>query len=288
MSQRWIQHVKEYAASNGIKYHQALKDPNCRTTYYENKRKVKGGNVFKKLQNSAKVVMKVAKQGNLKVQNSMMPPIITKMISNYGNRVVVGATLYKHKISGVITGALNLLGNHSNNYKELHHLRIYFNLDNGQEIFIEKNKRLNGGTGNEKPGSQKMRIEMSDLPQGLTFGEIVENTKNYMGPKFIPYSSSSNNCQYFIMGILQANRFGNVEKYREFIKEDTEEYFKNRDGLRKIANTFTDLGGTFNAIQNGGTLQSKKIVKKSKNKKTNVHLKEITDINKQIYDILHS
>lgn len=29
----WIQHVKQYAAKKGMKYGDALKDPQCRATY---------------------------------------------------------------------------------------------------------------------------------------------------------------------------------------------------------------------------------------------------------------
>jgi hypothetical protein len=76
--------------------------------------------------------------------------------------------------------------------------------------------------------------------------ELFQNTKNRMGEKFLPYQSASNNCQYFILGVLDGNGFNNSER-TSFVKQDTKSIFANNPVLRKFANTMTDIGGYGNA-----------------------------------------
>jgi hypothetical protein len=179
------------------------------------------------------------------------PPILTEYLDKYGDNIIVGATLYRHKVSGVITEALNFLS--GNNYDRLFHLRSYFTLDNGKEIYVEKNERLNAGTGNKQSGHHSLVVNPADIPQGLTFRQLIENTQQLMGEKFLTYSASSNNCQYFIRAVFQANNMLRPN-YESWIKQDTEQIFKNNPLLRKFANTVTDVAGEANAIMSGGNI----------------------------------
>lgn len=179
------------------------------------------------------------------------PPILTEYLDKYGDNIIVGATLYRHKVNGVITEALNFLS--GNNYDRLFHLRCYFTLDNGKEIYIEKNERLNAGTGNKQAGHHSMIVASADIPPNLTFRQLIENTQQLMGEKFLTYSASSNNCQYFIRAVFQANGMLRPN-YEQFIKQNTEAIFKGNPLLRKFANTVTDVAGEANAIMAGGEL----------------------------------
>jgi hypothetical protein len=179
------------------------------------------------------------------------PPILSEYLDKYGDNIIVGATIYRHKVNGVITSALNLLSN--NNYDRLFHLRVYFTLDNGKEIYIEKNERLNAGSGNKQAGHHFLVVDPNDIPQGLTFRQLIENTQLRMGEKFLTYSASSNNCQYFIRAVFQANNMLRPN-YEAFIKQDTEAIFKNNPLLRKFSNTVTDVAGEANAIMSGGNI----------------------------------
>ena len=42
----WINHVKEYATSKGISYKEALKDPNCKSSYHSSKAEQKESKTF--------------------------------------------------------------------------------------------------------------------------------------------------------------------------------------------------------------------------------------------------
>ena len=180
-----------------------------------------------------------------------MPPNYLEYLQRYGNNVIVGATIYRHKVNSIITGALNVLS--GNSFDRLYHLRCYFNLDNGEEIYIEKNERINCGKGDKQSGHHALPVNRADIPQGLTFGVMMQRTQELMGEKFLTYSASSNNCQYFIRAIFQANGMLRPN-YESFIKQSTETIFKNLPELRKFANTVTDVAGEVNGLVQGGNL----------------------------------
>jgi hypothetical protein len=96
------------------------------------------------------------------------------------------------------------------------------------------------------------------------------------------------------MAILQANNFKNTSKYINFVKQDTESIFKNNPALRKIANTFTDLGGNASVVVNGGRMKQSNIrlipqsYSQSEPISTGGKLKKqkLTKLDKEIYALL--
>ena len=115
----------------------------------------------------------------------------------------------------------------------------------GKNGFLEKIERINLVKGDR---SNKSGAEFtSSFPVNKTVNELFTNTKNRMGARFLPYSSASNNCQSFIMGVLDGNGLNNSE-LTSFVKQDTKSIFKNNPALRKFANTLTDIGGYGNAV----------------------------------------
>ena len=259
---KWIQFVKEYAKDNNMSYRNALKDPRCNQLYRQQLSTKKGGKGF--VSEAFGMVKKAINKQVDKVKNGrkyLVPPSLKDTLTKFENNIIVGATIYRHPVDSWIRKSLNVLGSNKIPFDKLFHLRLLLKLDNGKEIFIEKNERLNSGIGMgaKKEGLETIKIDNADIPQGMTFGELVDKTKEYQGDKFLTYSSSSNNCQYFIMAILQANNFKNTSKYINFVKQDTESIFKNNPALRKIANTFTDLGGNMSIVVNGqGSVRTKK------------------------------
>ena len=131
-------------------------------------------------------------------------------------------------------------------YDDLFHLFIELTLDNGQKWILEKIERINIV---KEDRSKKQGAEFtSSFPVNKTMNELFQNTKNRMGDRFLPYQSASNNCQVFIMGVLDGNGFNNSER-ASFVKQDTKSIFANNPVLRKFANTMTDIGGCNAALQ---------------------------------------
>ena len=134
-------------------------------------------------------------------------------------------------------------------YDKLFHLQLVVKTNNGLNISIEKNEVINM-TVNPSISSTAESSIVHNLFQGLTLQNLMENTKNYMKNSMFSYSAKDNNCQDFVIGILNGNNIGDDEN-RSFTKQDTESLFGDSNFLRKFSNTVSDLGATVDVIKNG-------------------------------------
>ena len=187
-----------------------------------------------------------------------VPQNVRNALNKIGDKQIISARCGRTPVQAVIQGALKLVANVP--YDDLFHLFIELTLENNQKWVLEKIERINLVKGDR---SNKSGAEFtSSFPVNKTVNELFENTRNQMGDKFLPYQSASNNCQFFIMAVLDANGLNNSER-TTFVKQDTKSIFKNNPVLRKFANTLTDIGGYANAI-----MQSTDLLRDTKPKKT--------------------
>ena len=171
-----------------------------------------------------------------------VPQNVKNALSKIGNNKITSARVGRTPVQAVIQGALKAVATVP--YDSLFHLFIELTLDNGQKWVLEKIERINFV---KEDRSKKQGAEFtSSFPVNKSVNELFQNTKNKMGDKFLPYQSASNNCQYFIMGVLDGNGLNNSER-SSFVKQDTKSIFANNPALRKFANTLTDIGGYGNA-----------------------------------------
>jgi hypothetical protein len=187
-----------------------------------------------------------------------VPQNVRNALNKIGDKQIISARCGRTPVQAVIQGALKLVADVP--YDELFHLFVELTLDNDQKWILEKIERINLV---KEDRSKKQGAEFtSSFPVNKTVNELFENTRNKMGDKFLPYQSASNNCQFFIMAVLDANGLNNSER-TAFVKQDTKAIFKNNPVLRKFANTLTDIGGYANAI-----MQSTDLLRDTKPKKT--------------------
>ena len=194
-----------------------------------------------------------------------VPQNVKNALKKIGDNNIVTARLGRTPVQAIIQGALKTVANVP--YDNLFHLFIELTLDNGQKWVLEKIERIN--LVKENRSNKKGAEFTSSFPVNKTVNELFINTKNKMGARFLPYQSASNNCQVFIMGVLDGNGLNNSER-TSFVKQDTKSIFKNNPALRKFANTLTDIGGYANAI-----VQSVDLHKNTKNKKS---IRDIIDM----------
>ena len=172
-----------------------------------------------------------------------VPQNVKNALSKIGNNKITSGRVGRTPVQAIIQGALKTVANVP--YDDLFHLFIELTLDNGQKWVLEKIERINLV---KEDRSKKQGAEFtSSFSVNKTMNELFQNTKNRMGDKFLPYQSASNNCQYFLMGVLDGNGLNNSER-TSFIKQDTKAIFEKNPALRKFANTLTDIGGYGNAI----------------------------------------
>lgn len=178
-----------------------------------------------------------------------IPPNVIKALEQIGEKRITIGRVGRTPVQKIVQGALRTIANVP--YDELFHLFFELTVD-GEKWIIEKIERI---TLVKEDRSQKSGAEFtSSFPVNKTVNELFKNTENFMGDRFLPYQSNSNNCQVFIMGVLQSNGLSTPE-LTTFVKQDTRSIFKNSPYLRKFANTLTDLGGYFNAMFQGGKLK---------------------------------
>ncbi len=193
------------------------------------------------------------------------PPKVREILSKYGDEIVDGLTIMRTPVPSVLTGALSLFSagefgsRMKNAFDTLFHLFLEIRTKSGKRLSVEKNEVINMDVSPKKRSQTQSKSVSSNIPVGLTINEMMNKTKEYQGKKFFRYSASSNNCQDFIVSIFKSNGIGDEEDIK-FIKQDTEQLFKNLPELRKFANTVTDIGGRFNVAITGKGLGTSYVV----------------------------
>mmetsp|Transcript_19235 Transcript_19235/g.35383 ORF Transcript_19235/g.35383 Transcript_19235/m.35383 type:complete len:313 (+) Transcript_19235:33-971(+) len=115
-------------------------------------------------------------------------------------------------------------------YDKMFHLSL---LINGRYV-LQKNEVIaltdpGGPPKSIGKGSEVMRVKIppceEDDATPLTFSLLLERTKQYMGPHaFSDYCAKTNNCQDFILAVLQSNGLA-YPHLISFIKQDSENIF---------------------------------------------------------------
>lgn len=99
-----------------------------------------------------------------------------------------------------------------------------------------------------------------DIKNGMTIKELIEKTKSFMGDeKFSNYDAHTNNCQDFILAVLEANGLLSPS-VKSFVKQDADSVFKNIPEIsEKIAKFATDVGAVVDKVVQGGKFEVKKV-----------------------------
>ena len=170
-----------------------------------------------------------------------LSPKVLKHLSKYGNEQIIHISLLRTPVMILIQKLFEQFGNLKNTpYDKLYHLSMIIEFGNGKKLGLEKNEHINTF---ENPSKQKssevVRMDASTVPK-ITLNEFINNGRQFMGSKFIPYNPKHNNCQDFILGLLKGNGIDNAE-FTQFIKQDTNAIFNGNVWLRKLSHTVTDI-----------------------------------------------
>jgi small nuclear ribonucleoprotein (snRNP)-like protein len=108
-------------------------------------------------------------------------------------------------------------------FDKLFHLYMIISTSKGT-FLLEKNERINATKSIPKnvDGTEQIGVL---VPTDLSVNVLLENTEKRMGSNFLPYSPSQNNCQDFILNILESNNLI-TDELRNFVKQNTDEIFK--------------------------------------------------------------
>jgi hypothetical protein len=188
-----------------------------------------------------------------------LSPKVKKVLQQVGDDVITSATVYRKPVQSFIQSVIRTVSSYP--YDNIFHLSIIFKTNAGRTVLLEKNAAINMDVNKSITGAQSMPV--NSIPGGLTINKLIENTKNRMGKNFIPYSSSSNNCQDFITNVLVSNQMDNTE-LNNFVKQDTSMIFKD-ENFKKFADSITGLGEKIEIISQGGKIINNKKISKPNN-----------------------
>jgi hypothetical protein len=199
--------------------------------------------------------------------SSAFPPTLKAIKNEFGEENINSISVCRSPVPSTITTAMNVVSLGGFNkvfgslpYDKLFHLYIVVNTNKGA-FLLEKNERINASK--NIPNSQGLECRKVSLSSPLLVNSLLDNTERKMGSAFLPYSPSQNNCQDFITAVLEANNLITPE-LRSFVKQNTDEIFKQNPTLAKISKGLTDLGASVNVIQQGGNLEFNSVPMKIK------------------------
>ncbi len=169
--------------------------------------------------------------------------VSTRTLNQYGNKPISSISVYRTPIMNIIDTFLNLLSfgkfdeaKNKYGYDKLFHLALVCIVDNKQ-IIVEKNEVINISTSySVSDNTETMPIDLGNVK--FTLNEMLERTKQSMTDTlFYQYSSTSNNCQDFLIAILSSNNLLNSTN-QAFIKQNISELLKE---LPSYATKFSDF-----------------------------------------------
>jgi hypothetical protein len=200
------------------------------------------------------------------------PPKVRTILKNNGAEVITSYTLKRTPVVKLLTTALSAvsLGEFGKRFRgsefdDLFHLFLEMTTESGKKISIEKNEVINMEVNPKIRDKEQVQKITNNVPQGLTLDTIMNNAQQKMGSKFFGYSARDNNCQDFIVAVLQSNNIGD-EGDIAFVKQDTKELFRDLPFLRKFSNTLTTIGARANVATTGAGVDEKELIISSKKK----------------------
>lgn len=207
-----------------------------------------GAGIITDLINRFKAFKKVFFEG--KTRDNLKPQV-RGILKQYGDINITDIKIVRNpislntffKIASKVIKTINLT------HDKLFHLFIIVRVNN---IYfrIEKNEDINISVYKPHKLDEVINVDMNN--QILTMNKIMENTHKMMGDKMYQYSAINNNCQIFIMMLLQANKLWN-ETQKKFVFQDVNNMIPK--WLENVMQYATDTKNKINMLTEGYGLQ---------------------------------
>jgi len=179
---------------------------------------------------------------------------ITRLVVRLGKEEVVGIQCARKVIDSNIRKILDSIATSDIIYDDIFHLQLIVITKRGP-FTIEKNSTVNVTyhTMKDRP-DQLLNIE---LKKPVTVHDLLNNAfKKYGKQKFYKYDAFNNNCQDFVMMILDSNDLL-FDYAKKWIKQDAEQILHSLPrGSDLLANLLTSM----HAWLVGGSLEIKPIL----------------------------
>jgi hypothetical protein len=172
---------------------------------------------------------------------------IKQLLNLYGDIQIIKITIIRKPINKNLQNILYPFNNSS--YDKLFHLYMIVELLTGEYILIEKNENINIIKINNIEVNNKTELKIINNFNVNNINELLTKTKKKYGKELFYNYSVINNCQKFIIMILDSNFIYDIELIN-FIKQDTETIFRNWPTIKNISNFFVRFYSNIKIIIN--------------------------------------
>jgi hypothetical protein len=134
------------------------------------------------------------------------------VMRKYGNLKIVGAKIRRAPIGSMLNSMMNILSlgrfdqfRKERNFDKFFHLGIVLQLEGGKQLLLEKNAKpaFSESFTDTKDTEYMAPVNIAGQP---TLNEFIQRTVDKMGKYgFTNYDALDNNCQKFILSLLEAN-----------------------------------------------------------------------------------
>ena len=184
------------------------------------------------------------------------PPKCREFLKRNGNNIITSLTVYRAPVQSFIEPILNAVSvgkftelMAKNGFDTMFHLYCRIDFANSN-CRLEKNEVISIN----QPFKNDNDAEELNIPlkESITINTLLENTQKYMGGKYFTYSAfGDNNCQNYILSILEANNLSSPE-YKNFIYQDMTDFRMHLpSSTQTIAQGTTDLASRFDVLLHG-------------------------------------
>lgn len=244
---------------------------------------LKGSGFFGDLWDSAKALgSRIVSTGKAivnvvsgKAPRQNLPPYVRSILTKEGDLPIVEMRVRRDPIQNAINLALNVTSSGKWNelkqrmgYDKFFHLALEVTVrvsesDNvNKRYVIEKNEVIQ--INEPKPytnETESMLVPMNG--KGATMNSLLKGSQTIQGAKFYEYDAFRNNCQDFVMSLLQGSGLGNTALFG-FIKQPIGEVIAELPSFtQRLARGITDIGGIVDSLLygEGGNKPTKKFAK---------------------------
>lgn len=180
---------------------------------------------------------------------------INKVLKKYGDLRISGIEIKRApvSISAIIKlgEKLRAFDMKSQEYSKLYHLYMIIGLENGKKIIAQKNEVLDISVYKKKnvKGEEQVSMPSYGNTNPITLSDFLSNGQTEMGDnKWFNYSPLTNNCQDFLIGILEANPpLGTMSILTDFVKQDVGSLVKSNT-LSWTMKAITDTAGVASTL----------------------------------------
>jgi hypothetical protein len=183
------------------------------------------------------------------------PPASRQTIAEYGDGLIENIYVRREPIQSFINKALDFITRgrwtevkRELNYDKMFHLGLVatVSLPDGRmvDILMEKNEVISI-TPNFRITSDTARMSV-EVPNdyNTTLRDFLGNAQRLGGPEFFKYDAFNNNCQMFVMTLLDANGLGSNPFIRSFVLQDAGSLLKRLPAYTSpFARTVTNIAG---------------------------------------------